>query len=264
MPHKFKVLGVIQARTSSTRLPNKVMMPILGRPLLALQIERLRRCKALTNIVVATTADRSDNEVVDLCAAENIKVFRGSMLDVLNRFIQAARPYTPDVVVRLTGDCPLTDPDLIDQVIDEFFKQDLDYLGNCNPATFPDGLDVEVFRFAALDTADREAVLPSHREHVTPYIRYQPNRFKVGNYSALVDRSNLRWTVDEPEDFEFVRAVYERLYPRNSSFSTEDILNLLKKEPDLQEINRRFQRNEGSRKSSAADAEYLIKNRNVH
>ena len=238
-------------------------MPILGRPMLALQLERLRRSKCLTDLVVATSNDASDDALAELCAREGVKVFRGSLSDVLDRFVQAAMPYTPEVVVRLTGDCPLADPQLIDTVVAKFLASDLDYLSNCDPASFPDGLDVEVVKFTALQLAHREAVLPSHREHVTPFIRRQPNRFRVGNHLSALDRSGMRWTVDEPEDFEFVRQIYERLYPSNPAFSTQDILGLLEKEPQLQQINRRFERNEGSKKSMAADAQYLAKNTHV-
>jgi spore coat polysaccharide biosynthesis protein SpsF (cytidylyltransferase family) len=258
-----RVLGIVQARTSSTRLPGKVLMPILGRPMLALQLERLRRSKCLTDLVVATSNDPSDDALAELCAREGVKVFRGSLSDVLDRFVKAARPYAPDVVVRLTGDCPLADPDLIDAVVAKFLQDDLDYLSNCDPASFPDGLDVEIMKFSALELANVEAVLPSHREHVTPFVRRQPDRFRVGNHLSSVDRSAMRWTVDEPEDFEFVRRTYERLYPGNPDFSTEDILGLLKKEPHLQQNNMRFERNEGSKKSMAADAQYLAKNTDV-
>lgn len=258
-----RVLGIVQARTSSTRLPGKVLMPILGRPMLALQLERLRRSKYMTDLVVATSNDSSDDALAELCAREGVKVFRGSLSDVLDRFVQAAMPYTPEVVVRLTGDCPLADPELIDTVVAKFLTSDLDYLGNCDPASFPDGLDVEVMKFAALQLAHREAVLPSHLEHVTPFIRWQPDRFRVGNHLSAVDRSAMRWTVDEPEDFEFVRQIYECLYPGNPDFSTEDIFGLLEKEPALQQINMRFERNEGSKKSMVADAQYLAKNTHV-
>ena len=199
-----------------------------------------------------------DDALAELCAREGVDCLRGSLADVLDRFVCAARPYAPDIVVRLTGDCPLADPALIDEIVTRFVASDLDYLSNCEPASYPDGLDVEVTRFAALETAWREAVLPSHREHVTPFIRRQPARFRVGNHvSDETDRSGMRWTVDEPEDFEFVKQVYERLYPKNPAFSTRDVLALLAAEPALMQINTRFERNEGSRKSLIADARFL-------
>ena len=257
-----RILAILQARTSSTRLPNKVLMQILGRPMLALQLERLKRCKTFTNLVVATSNDPSDDAIAELCARECVDCFRGSLPDVLDRFIGAAQPYAPDIVVRLTGDCPLADWTLIDEIVRRFVASDLDYLSNRHPATYPDGLDVEMTRFAALETAWREAVLPSHREHVTPFIKRQPERFRVGNHvSDETDRSGMRWTVDEPEDFEFVKQVYERLYPANSAFSTSEVLALLTAVPALNQINARFERNEGSKKSLAADKQFLENNR---
>jgi spore coat polysaccharide biosynthesis protein SpsF (cytidylyltransferase family) len=256
----LRVLAVLQARMSSTRLPGKVLMPILGRPMLALHLERLKRCTSVDELAVATSTDPSDDALAGLCLGEGVDCFRGSLNDVLDRFISAARPYAPDVVVRLTGDCPLADPSLIDEIVNRFVVSDLDYLSNCVPPTYPDGLDVEVTRFTALEAAAREAVLPSHREHVTPFIRKQPERFRIGNHASPdVDRSSMRWTVDEPEDFEFVKQVYERLYPTNPSFTTSDVLALLAAEPALTLINARYERNEGSKKSLAADKLFLEK-----
>lgn len=252
-----RVLALLQARMSSTRLPGKVLMPIVGRPMLALQLERLKRCTSLDKLTVATSIDSSDDSLASLCANEGVDCFRGSLNDVLDRFACAARPHAPDVVVRLTGDCPLADPSLIDDIVFRFVESDFDYLSNCAPATFPDGLDVEVMRFRDLEIAAREAVLPSQREHVTPFIRKQPERFSVGNYFSEIDRSFMRWTVDEPEDFEFVKRIYERLYPTKPAFTTDDVLAILTLEPELAAINSRFERNEGSRKSLIADAQFL-------
>jgi spore coat polysaccharide biosynthesis protein SpsF (cytidylyltransferase family) len=253
-----KILALVQARTSSTRLPGKVLMSILGKPMFALQLERLKRCTTFNDLVVATSNDASDDALAELCTRAGVSCFRGSLPDVLDRFVNAALPYAPDVVVRLTGDCPLADPTLIDEIVTRFVASDLDYLSNCEPATYPDGLDVEVTRFAALEAAGREAVLPSHREHVLPFIKRQPERFRVGNHvSSEIDRSRMRWTVDEPEDFEFVKQVYERLYPTNPLFTTQDVLALVAAEPALAQINARYQRNEGSKKSLIADAQFL-------
>lgn len=255
-----RILAIVQARTSSTRLHGKVLRPILGRPMLVLQLERLKRSMTLTDLVVATSSDPSDDALAEVCAREEVNCFRGDLEDVLDRFIHAARSYSPDLVVRLTGDCPLADPALIDEIVTRFSASDLDYLSNCEPASYPDGLDVEVMRFSALETAWAEAILPSHREHVTPFIRRQPERFRIGNHlSDEVDRSGMRWTVDEEEDFEFVKLVYERLYPINPAFSTLDVLELLALEPALALMNARFKRNEGSRKSLIADDKFLAK-----
>jgi len=180
---------------------------------------------------------------------------------VMDRFVQAAIPFQPDTVVRLTGDCPLADPIVIDEVIRYFRAGEYDYASNCAPATFPDGLDVEVMRLSCLEQAHREAVLPSHREHVTPFLRAHPERFTLGNYTASIDQSWMRWTVDEPEDFEFVRQVYEHLYPINPNFSTQDIQELLDRKPALQSINSKFKRNEGIQKSLLADARFIVGNK---
>jgi len=232
-------------------------MPILGRPMILRQLERLSRCTRLGDLVVATSIDSSDDALATLCRDSEVDCFRGSLGDVLDRFVKAALPYAPDVVVRLTGDCPLTDPVLIDQIVARFLDSNLDYLSNCEPATYPDGLDVEVTQFKCLQAAWQEAVLPSHREHVTPFIRRQPDRFRVGNHVREVDLSHLRWTVDEPEDIEFVRCIYERLYPGKPDFSTDDVLALLQCAPEVVQMNSRFQRNEGTKKSLLADAAFL-------
>lgn len=257
----MKVLAVLQARVSSSRLPGKVLMPILGQPMLFRQIERLNLCKEFEQLIVATSVDTSDDPLVSECVARGIACSRGSLNDVLDRFIQAALSYQPETIVRLTGDCPLADPSLIDEVIRYFHAGNYDYASNREPPTFPDGLDVEVMRFACLELANREAVLPSEREHVTPFLCAHPERFHLVNYAAPVDRSGLRWTVDGPEDFEFVCSVYEKLYPMKPNFTTEDILSMLEKHPDLESINSTFERNEGLKKSLQADKQLLTRDR---
>jgi spore coat polysaccharide biosynthesis protein SpsF (cytidylyltransferase family) len=222
---------------SSTRLPGKVLLPILGRPMLMRQFERLRRCRELDRLVVATSTDPSDDPIVTTCLDAGVPSFRGSISDVLGRFLEAARPYRPAIVVRLTADCPLADPSVIDRVVRSFEAGDCDYASNTMVRTFPRGLDVEVMRYDCLEEAAREAVLPAHREHVTPFLRAHPERFRLKNMSDKVDRSGLRWTVDEPDDFEFVRLVYERLYPANADFTTLDVLKLIEGEPAIQAIN---------------------------
>lgn len=231
-------------------------MPILGQPMLFRQIERLGRCKEFERLVVATSIDRSDDILASECAARNVACFRGGLDDVLERLVQAASPYKPETAIRLTGDCPLTDSTLIDEVVRFFHAGNYDYASNCIPPTFPDGLDVEVMRFACLEQAHRESQLPSEREHVTPFLYTHPERFRLGNYVAQVDRSGMRWTVDEPEDFKFVRSVYEKLYPVNPYFTTTDILSLLKKHPELQSINSMFERNKGRREVSPPGEQY--------
>lgn len=254
-----KVLAILQARMSSTRLPGKVLKPILGRPMLARQLERLSRCRSLDRLVVATSDRSDDDPIADVCDAEDIAVFRGSLNDVLDRFYKCAQQQDdkPMVVVRLTADCPLADPTLIDNVVATFQESNFDYVSNCDPPTYPDGLDVEVFSLRALATAWREAVLPSHREHVTPFIRKQPERFSVGNYAAEIDRSHMRWTVDEFEDYKFVCRVFELLYPVNPAFGIDDVLGILADMPELADLNSQFSRSEGSKKSLIADVNFL-------
>jgi spore coat polysaccharide biosynthesis protein SpsF (cytidylyltransferase family) len=255
----MKVLAILQARISSSRLPGKVLLPVLGEPMLFRQIERIRRAGRIDHLVVATSTDRSDDALVEACTARKIPCARGSLDDVLDRFVQCALPYQPDIVVRLTGDCPLADPRLIDAMLQAFAVGDYDYLSNASPPSFPDGLDVEVMRFSSLVVAYREAKLPSEREHVTPFFRAHPERFRLGNYTSEVDRSGLRWTVDEAQDMEFVRSVYELLYPAKPDFSTEDILELLESHPQLQSLNSNLERNAGFKKSLQDDARVLVR-----
>lgn len=251
-PHTTTVLGILQARVSSSRLTGKVLKPILGRPMLLHQLDRVRRARALDALVVATSTEPSDDAIEALCASAGVRCFRGSLHDVLDRFYQAALPFSPQIVVRMLGDCPLNDPDVIDRVVEFLIAGGYDIAGAA-PTTFPDGLDVEAMRFAILEQAWRQAVRPSDREHVSLFIVRQPERFRVGGYENSVDLSHLRWTVDEPEDFELIRRIYEALYPANAAFTTQDILDLLAARPELSELNRRFQRNEGLERSLAKD-----------
>lgn len=255
----MKFLALLQARVSSSRLPGKVLLPVLGEPMLFRQIERVRRAKRIGHLVVATSIDQSDDALALECAARGISCGRGSLADVLGRFVVCAEPYKPEALIRLTGDCPLVDPELIDTMLQAFEECDYDYLTNADPPTFPDGLDVEVMRFSCLLDAHREAKLPSEREHVTPFLRAHPDRFRLGNHPAEVDHSGLRWTVDEEQDLAFVRSVYEHLYPNKPDFSTGDIFELLKRNPQLNLINSSFERNEGFKKSLQNDAEFLAR-----
>jgi spore coat polysaccharide biosynthesis protein SpsF (cytidylyltransferase family) len=246
------VVAILQARVSSSRLPAKVLKPILGRPMLLHQLDRVRRARLLDAVIVATSTDPSDDPIEALCASSGVRCYRGSLTDVLDRFYQAALPLAPRYIVRLTGDCPLADPELIDRVVGFFAAGDFDIAG-ADPATWPDGLDVEVMRFATLEYVWREATRPSDREHVSLFLTRQPDRFRVRGYGHDVDLSHHRWTVDEPEDFELVRRIYEALYPANAAFTTRDILDLLAAHPEISALNRKFRRNEGLERSLAAD-----------
>jgi spore coat polysaccharide biosynthesis protein SpsF len=216
-------------------------------------LERIRRANRVDRLVVATSSESADSAIIELCNSLSIESYRGSLNDVLDRCYKAVVSHEPKYVVRLTGDCPLTDWTLIDRVIDYCVDGQFDYASNALRPTWPDGLDVEVVRFAVLAEAWREAKLPSEREHVTPYVHRRPDRFRLGSVEQELDLSGLRWTVDEPEDFEFVTRVYEALYPGNPGFTTGDILDLMRSKPALQSVNSGFVRNEGMLKSLAAD-----------
>jgi spore coat polysaccharide biosynthesis protein SpsF len=248
------ILAILQARLSSRRLPQKVLKPLLGKPMILRQIERLQRSKKIDKLVVATSNESSDDSIETLCRLNDIHCFRGSLNNVLDRYYQAASLDNPDFIVRLTADCPLTDPNVIDDVISFYMEGDYDYASNALSPTFPDGLDIEIFKYSCLKQAWIEARLSSEYEHATPYIYNNPKKFKLGNYENSEDLSHLRWTVDEPEDFEFVTKIYESLYPTNPEFSMYDILGLLDKQPNLININNMYARNEGYQKSLDEDS----------
>jgi len=238
-------LAIIQARTSSSRLPAKVMMEIQGRPMVLRQIERIQRCRQLDDIIVATSNDPSDDVLAELCVRENIKCYRGSLDDVLDRFYTTAKSYNADHLVRLTADCPLTDAEVIDRTVKLYCGGEYDYVSNTLTPSFPDGLDVEVFSIQALSQAWQKAELTSEREHVTPYIYKHPELFQLGVLKSDIDYSSMRWTVDEPEDLEFVNQVYDALYSQKPNFNYHDVLELLQQQPELSELNSQFIRNEG-------------------
>lgn len=254
------VVAILQARMSSSRLPGKVLSSILGQPMIERQIERIRQCQSLDRVIVATTEDPSDDVLADFCAGRGIPVFRGSLPDVLDRFYQASKEQNAEYVVRLTGDCPLADPAVIDSVVACCREGGFDYVNNCDPPTFPDGLDVEVIRYQVLVQVWQQAHLPSHREHVTLFIRQNPERFKIGKYQNTSDLSGLRWTVDEVDDLELIRTIYAALYPDNPQFRMADVLTLLDQDTSLKTLNAHFQRDDGLIKSMIADRQYLTKN----
>ena len=247
------VIALLQARTSSTRLPGKVLKPLLGEPMILSQIERLRRVRNIDRLMVVTSVRPSDDPLAVCCEGAGVEVFRGSLDDVLDRFYSAVRDACPQHVVRLTADCPLTDPEVIDAVIDFYRDGDYDYASNVLQPTYPDGLDVEVFRFSVLESIAHEATLPSQREHVTSFIYQHPERFRLGGLTYEKDLSALRWTVDEPADLTFVEAVYDALYHDNPTFAMADVLQLLAQRPELMEINAGQLRNAGYLKSLVQD-----------
>lgn len=247
-------VAVVQARMSSTRLPGKVLLRSCGKPLLQHLLERARRCAQIDHLVVATSSDVSDDPLQALCEGLRVPCHRGSLDDVLDRFMGAVRPFEPGWVVRLTGDCPLIDPDVIGRVIAVAREPGVDYASNALAPSFPDGLDVECMRAEVLEQAWREARKPSEREHVTPFIHTQPGRFALRQVRHDTDLSSMRWTVDEASDFVFVSQVFEYLYPTRQDFRMNDVLDLLAREPRLAGINTGLERNAGYARSLAADA----------
>ena len=256
-----EILIILQARMSSSRLPNKVLMPILGKPMLAHQVDRLSKLKTPHKLIIATSTQASDDPIAQLCEQlsqqHNLSCFRGPLNDVLARYYQAAVKFSENKIntniVRITGDCPLIDSEIIDKVIELFLTSNCDYCSNCTPATLPDGLDVEIFSFSALEKAYQLAKQPSEREHVTPFMRNNPQLFTIDNYNHHPDLSHYRWTVDNPEDFELITNIYQALYPNNPDFNLADILQLMQQQPELSKINQQFIRNEGLITSELAD-----------
>lgn len=236
-------LGILQARMTSSRLPGKVLAPVLDVPMIGRQLERLQRCSRLDGIVVATSTDASDDPLVSYLDSLDVATIRGSLDDVLQRFICAIDQFEPDVVVRLTADCPLTSPLVIDTVIGEFSSRGIDYVSNTLQPTFPDGLDVEVVRADVLRWVAEHSTDPNEREHVTLGVYRRHDLFVVGNVAGEEDHSDLRWTVDNPADLEFVRGVYGRLYPGNSGFEYTDVLRLLDEEPQMSRTSMDAERN---------------------
>lgn len=220
--------------------------------MLGFQIERIKASKLISKIIVATTDEESDDPIVDLCEDFGVECFRGDLNDVLDRYYHAAKKYNAKYVMRLTGDCPFMDPKLIDDFLLTFQNGEFDYLCNTVKPTFPDGLDMWVFSFEALENAWKNAFKPSEREHVVTFIKSHPEIFKIGSFENTQDLSSLRWTVDEAEDLEFVRAVFSRMNG-NRYFSMSDILEILTKEPELKKINQTFKRDEGLQKSLNED-----------
>lgn len=241
----MKIITAIQARTSSTRLPQKVLMPLCGEPLLIRIVERIGHSSLKGRVVVATSTLPEDNVIEELCLASGIQVFRGHATDLLDRHYQLAQTFKAEAVVKIPSDCPLIDPQIIDQVIAYYlaYYPEFDYVSNLHPATFPDGNDVEIMSAGALEKAWNEASRDFEREHTTPYIWENLQRFSIGNvrWSTGIDLSTShRFTIDYPEDYEFIREVYEALYNFNPSFTLDDILRFLHEKPSVQMINHKY------------------------
>jgi glutamate-1-semialdehyde 2,1-aminomutase len=244
MESAMKVVAIVQARMGSTRLPNKVMKPIGGVPMIELLLARLGQSKEIDQIVLATSTDERNTLLVEHVNALGYTCVRGSEADVMARYLVAARQAQADIVIRITGDCPLIDPELVDQAIAQFKAQGVDYLSTAAPATYPDGLDTEVFTLQALERAGEESQDPFDHEHVTPYLR-KPGLFKTASLTHSEDLSGLRWTVDEPADFEVVSQVFAHFSP-DIHFAWTKVLELQRSQPELFAANHNIIRNEGA------------------
>lgn len=245
-------LLIIQARTGSSRLPNKVLKNICGKPMLQHIIERVKNCKNVDYVMVATTEKDTDNEIAFLCQKMDIDCYRGSENDVLDRYYQAANLYKPENIIRVTADCPLIDSQLIDKMVEIHANGNYDYTSNTLVETYPDGLDAEIFKFSALEKAWKEADLASEREHVTPYIKFKGDlkKYSIERKPSLAEK---RWTVDTEKDFEMVSKIYEALYSSNQYFGTDDILKFIENHKSVELINSGIIRNEGYLKSIEND-----------
>src|SRR5215470_8079514 len=233
----MRIVAIVQARMGSTRLPNKVLKDLGGASVLDRVLHRLRRSRLIADIVVATTVEPRDNAIVEHCEQDAISVFRGSEEDVLDRYYRAAQQTHADIVIRITSDCPLIDPDVTDATIQAFLDQQADYCNNVRVRTYPRGLDTEVMTLEALERAWHEAEKPYEREHVTPYIYENPAKFKLHAIENGVDYSHHRWTLDTPEDLLLLQTIYTRFGGRND-FSWREVLEVVEQDSSIADINR--------------------------
>ena len=246
---------IIQARMNSNRLPGKVMMKIKNKPLLHYVLSQIRHSNLLEKTIVATTDLAEDDIIEEFVLKEKIDCYRGSSKDVLDRYYQCAKEFKIETIVRISADCPLIDPNIIDVVIRKFLDGKYDYVTNSLTRTFPHGMDVEIFSFKTLENAWNNAKLPSEREHVTPYIYNQFKEFKKFNVTNSENFSNLRIVVDRKNDFQLIKQIFSKI--EKQPILLKDILELFKKEPDIFSINKEYQTDEGYLKSLKEDKEFL-------
>ena len=251
----MKIVGIIQARIGSSRLPGKVLFDLAGKTMVERIIERVKKIEQLDSIIIATTTDSDDDAIVVEADRLGVESFRGHPTDVLDRYYHTANTHNAEAITRVTADCPLLDPQVADNVIERFLQTKVDYCSNIRPPTYPDGLDVEVFTAQALETSWRDASLESDREHVTTYIRRtNPDRFTKSNLEHPVDLSSMRWTIDEPQDLDFVHALLPRLEDRfEDATRFENVLEILRDCPDIAILNSSIIRNEGWKQSLSND-----------
>lgn len=239
----MNIIAIIQARTSSTRLPNKVLLPLEDKPVLQHIVDRMRYSKKINNIVIATSSHPSDDSIYQLCEEISVPCFRGSLDDVLDRYYQAAHYFNASDVVRITADCPVIDPQIVDELISTYQSGNFD--GYALAGEFPDGLDCQIYSLSTLERTWKNARLRSEREHIGLYIDKNPQLFNVGHLEKFNGMGHHRWTLDEPEDYEFMQIIYKELYKEEILFDYEDILKLLTKKPYLIEMNSHIPRNQG-------------------
>ena len=232
---------------SSSRLPGKVMKELNGLPMIYWQIQRILRSKAVDDLIVATSTDVTDDVLASFLKGISVKVFRGDLNDVHSRYVEASLGYPHGALIRLTGDCPLVMPDLIDQMVKKFYELDVDYLSNTLKPTYPDGLDIEIIRNGVLNQLAAFSLNQKEKEHVTFGIYNRPEVFKCMNYENLRDCSSQRWTVDHQEDFDFVQKIFSRFQGQELGFTYEDVDEYLDLNPGIESMNSDFQRNEGLR-----------------
>ena len=249
----MKYAAVIQARCGSSRMPNKVLKEISGKPELQWVIERVRRSRLMDEVIVVTSIEKDNLPLIKLCAELGVRVFAGSEEDVLDRYYQAAKLLKPEYVVRITADCPLFDWRYLDMAVKQM-ETDTDYMAAMTES-FPDGEDIEIVKYSVLQKSWKEANLASEREHVTMYIRNHQEQFRIQNLECPIrEIGDKRWTLDEDEDYEFISAVYSHFISQGrEDFVTEDILAFLEKRPELEQLNAKYRRNEGLLKSLAND-----------
>jgi len=239
----MNIIATIEARMASSRLPGKILKEAVGKPLLELMVERVRKSKLLNNVVVATTVESSDDVTEKACQKMGVNCFRGSNDDVLERVLKAAQTYKADLIVELTGDCPLLDPIQMDRVIQYYLDHSFDYVSNFRDRLFPRGTETQVFSVKVLEDVARRTQDAADHEHVSLFIYEHPEIYKLGGVSAelFYNRPDLRLTVDTPLDYELIQTVFERLYPKNNEFTLKDVINLLDSEPALKVLNQQIQ-----------------------
>lgn len=245
MPKSGRIVATIECRMTSSRLPGKVLMEAIdGKPMLEVMVERVKKADRIEEIILTTTVNKTDDPIADLAKKLGVGCFRGSEDDVLLRVLSAALEFKADIIVELTGDCPLIDPGLISQVINHYLQNDADYVSNCVPHTYPIGMDTQVFSRELLERANIEGITPEDREHVSWYFVRNPEKFRLFTVAAPTELRfpDIAVTLDENEDYELIRRILERLYHSDRYFSCRDIVALFKKEPELMKLNKHIKR----------------------